>query len=127
MSVEADLRSCLVAYAPLAALVSSRIYPLALPESPTLPAISYQRISRRNERTMGSPVAVQVARFQLDCWAQSYGQAKDVAAQVMAALDGRSGAMGGTTILDAHVVSELDLYEPDTKLYRVTVDVEVAY
>jgi hypothetical protein len=51
--IEAALRAVLIAHPDVAALAGGRIYPLILPQNPTLPAIAYQRISNLADSTHG--------------------------------------------------------------------------
>lgn len=125
MKIEEALYTYLKSHTGLSALVGSRIYPLKLPQNPTLPAVVYVKVSYAGERAMGTgnPRASR-ARFQFSCFAQSYASAKDVAEQVKLALQDYSGLMGGgVTVLDTNVVGEVDVFEPDTGLYHVPVDV----
>ncbi len=129
MRIEEALYSYLSTYAGLAALVGTRIYPLVLPQNPTLPAITYQKVSRAGERAMSSPSPrVTRSRFQFSCWGTTYGSVKDVAAQLKAALQDYQGLMGGTggvTVLDADVANEQDIYEPEAFVYHLPVDVMI--
>jgi len=129
MLIEEALFAHLKAHAGLSALIGTRIYPLVLPQNPTLPAITYQKISRVGERAMSSPTPrVARARFQISCWGTSYASVKDVAEQVKAALQDYSGLMGGSggvQVLDVNVANEQDIYEPDTGIYHLSVDVMI--
>lgn len=127
MKIEEALYAHLKSYTGLTNLVGTRIYPLVLPQNPTLPAIIYQKISRVGGRALSSPSPRYVrARFQISCWGASYGSVKDVAEQVKAALQDYHGVMGGTggvTVLDADVANEQDIYEPEVGIYHLPVDV----
>jgi hypothetical protein len=48
------------------------------------------------------------ARMQLDCFAATYDGAKDVAAAVVASLDGWSNEVGAVKVTSAHLESEQD-------------------
>ena len=95
MRIEQALFNRLCTHVGLTAVVGNRIYPVRLPLRADYPAISYFRVSRPTTRTFGGTVAGASPRFQFDCWAKSYADAKAVADQVIAALDGFSGTMGG--------------------------------
>lgn len=127
MKIEEALFSYLKSYAGLSALVGTRIYPLVLPQNPTLPAVTYFKVSRAGERTLGGPNPVlKQVRIQFSCWGSTYRSAKDVAEQVMMALQDYTGTMGGTDgvkVLDANPVNERDIYEQNTGIYHIPVDV----
>ena len=129
MKIEEALYAHLKAHTGLSSLVGTRIYPLVLPQNPALPAVTYQKISRAGERVMNNSTTLVVrTRFQISCWATSYSNAKDVAEQVKLALQDYSGLMGGAggvQVLDVNVVGEQDIYEPDTGIYHLPVDVMI--
>jgi len=127
VQIEEALFAYLKSYAGLVSLVGTRIYPLVLPQNPTLPAVTYFKVSRVGGRAMSSPTPRYIrVRFQFSCWSTSYGGVKGVAEQIKAALQDYHGLMGGThgvTVLDADVANEQDIYEPDTGIYHLPVDV----
>jgi hypothetical protein len=134
MLIEEALRRHLGNHAGLAALVGPRIHPLVMPQGTVLPSVTYQKISCPVEYTMDDK-SLAHPRFQFDCWAASrpdgtsgYSIVKDVAAQVKAALHGFSGIMGGAggvNVIGTWIEGETDLFEPDIKLYRISIDVRL--
>ena len=102
----------------VSALVGSRVYPLYLPQDPTLPAVTYQQISRvrRSERSTVSRV-----RVQFDCWAQTYREARQLADTLRPALDGYH-AQGAPNIVEADLANEVDTFAPDVEGNRIIVD-----
>lgn len=126
--IDFALSAYLTSYPGLASLVGDRIYPLVLPQSPILPAITINRVSTTVERDLFGAVRTRV-RMQLTCFARStatnsgYSLAKLVARQVREALQDYTGEMGDVTILEAHVLGEMDEYESDLGQYIIPVDV----
>lgn len=116
MTIESDIFTRLVAAVPL---VVSRVYPLLLPQNPTLPAITYQRISDVREQSLGGDSSLQHPRFQFSCWAETYAVALAVAEQVRLALQGITAAGGG------YYEGALDLYDSETGWYHVPVDMTI--
>lgn len=91
----------------LGSLVSSRVYPLVLPQKPTLPAITYQQISAVRVRNLPVGRAGKVRlRIQIDCWAETYAAVHALADSVKALLD----ATATERVLD----NEFDLFESET-------------
>ena len=131
MTIEEALFAYLTTCQGLASLIGTRLYSLRLPQNPTLPAVTYFKVSRVGERVLGGPNPNTIrARFQFSCWAKSYGVAKSVAGQLKEALQDYSGIMGGpggVNVLDANPVNEHDFYESDTGLYHIPVDVEILH
>lgn len=102
--------------------VNGRVYPGHLPDPPELPALVYQRIATRRPVSYDGPSGFVRARVQLDIWSKSYGEARTIAGAVRRALLGYRGPMGGLEVAIPDQASDLDLFEPDTGLYRVSMD-----
>jgi hypothetical protein len=121
VAFEDGLFTYLSTYPGLAALIGTRLYPLLLPQDPTLPAVTYQRISTPMmlafERSF-----LPHPRFQFDCWAASFPAARAVAEQVKLALDVYRGAMGAETIQASILDTDRDTYEPQAKIFHSIVD-----
>lgn len=116
MSIESSLYARLTAHAGVSALVGTRIYPLLMPQTPVLPAITYQRISAEHIASIGGHSGLENPRIQIDIWALSYNTSKALAAQVRAAL---TESMDGFAAL---LLTDLDDYEPETRIYRCSLD-----
>ena len=126
MSFEEGLFYYLDNHAGLSGEVDSRIYPNLLPQDPTLPAVVYHRISTPRLVALERSLLPQ-GRFQFDCWAETFQEAKAVAEQVKLALDVYSGAMGDETVEVSLIDDERDDYEPETKRWRSMVEVVIWY
>jgi len=121
MSFEEGLFYYLDNYAGLSMEVDDRIYPLLLPQEPTLPAVVFHRISTPRLHELERSFLPH-ARFQFDCWAEDFQRAKAVQEQVRLALDLYSGPMGEYTVEVAIVEDERDDYEPETGRWRSMVE-----
>ena len=72
------------------ALIGTRIYPIRdLPQAPTLPALTYQRITRVGDPLLDSPGHMEDVRLQVNCLAPTFGAVRTLANAVQAALDGK--------------------------------------
>lgn len=100
----------------------SRVYPLKLPQNPTLPAVTYHEISAGKVHAMGQDSNVVRVRVQLDSWAGSYSAVRSLATEVKAALSRFKGSAGGVTVQDVFENNEIEFYESDTQLHRVSHD-----
>ena len=127
MTIEEGLYSYLSTNVGVSALVSTRIYPGTLPQNWTAPAISFQRISGVRLRRLSGPVGRATPRIQIDCWADSYSGAKALAEAVRSAMDGYAGLMGTTTVGSVVLETDIDFYEPDTNVYRVSMDYWISH
>jgi hypothetical protein len=99
-------------------LVGNRVYPLRMPQNAQMPAIVYQRISTVPRHRQGGPASLARHRFQIDCWARTYGEAATVAYRVQWALEGRRGRIGASLMDNAS-----DDYDEKATLYRRSLDV----
>lgn len=123
MTIEKDIHYALANDADVSALVSSRIYPLKLPQGWTLPAVTYQRVSGYREHCLSGASGRARPRFQIDCWASDYDDVKDLADKVRLCLDGFKGDIntesdvGGITL-----EADRDLWEENIDTYRVSMD-----
>jgi len=121
--IDALLVARLKTYPGLLALVNQRVYPLVLPQKPTLPAVVYQRISGPRDHTHNGPVGIAQPRYQVTAWAETPTAARAVATQIRLALDcWRPDAYGVGLILD-----DRDLYDPETKWYQVPADFRLVH
>lgn len=115
-TAEEALRARLVAVAGITALVGSspaRVYPVKLPQSATLPAITYQRISTVRENAMGADPGIARARFQVTSWATSYSGVKALSEAVRAGLQRYDGTSAAVVVLDTFLDTEIDLFGED--------------
>jgi hypothetical protein len=113
--------SMITEFAALAgALVSSRAYPGTADETAATPYIVYSRVSSipQNDLDAGGGAAqLMNTRMQANIYAPSYGAAQATASALKAAL------LAWST--QNTVELELDLYEPDTKLHHIVIDVSI--
>ncbi|HMR01769.1 MAG TPA: DUF3168 domain-containing protein [Candidatus Competibacter phosphatis] len=107
--------------ATLTATLSTRVYPYKLPQSPTLPAATYQIISRAPTE---SNTQIFETRVQLDCWASTYDAAHALANLVQSSLRFyRKTDDDGNRILSIYDANQGDAYDDDQEIWRVIVDV----
>lgn len=106
---------------------ASRIYPNELPQGVTLPAIRYFQVSDPPEHTHDGRSKLRHPRFQLDCYADTYLKAHQLAEQVVTALDGYRGQMGQSTCGAGFVEDGRDNHDPETGRHWVSVDIEIWY
>ncbi len=106
--------------------VAGEIHPWPLPERITYPAVTYQLASSRPQYSADGPSNYPVT-IQVDCWALSYAGVKTLQSAVRTLLDGYSGVMGDHHVHQVEIEGEVDGFEPDTGLYRVTMFINVFY
>lgn len=121
--IEEVIVTKLTAHVGLSALIGARLYPLTLPQRPTLPAVTYQRISTKTEPTRDEPHAsLERPRFQFDIWGASYASARAVAQQLRVALPMLAQASNPRVDV-ALLQDDQDAYEAETERWRAILDV----
>lgn len=118
MSVLSDVRTYLLADATLGGLVGSRVYPLILPQSPTMPAVTVSVVSGDRHHSTDGPSGLATPRVQVDCWGSTYSSANDVFEAVRKRLDGVTNG----SIQVAFADNELDFYDSEVDLFRKVLD-----
>jgi len=120
--LEAVIFTRLSTYAGLIALTSTRIYPIILPQNPTLPAVTYQRTDGPRESALGAEMGLAHPGIQIDSWGKSYASVKSVATQARAAPQRWSSEATDPVVLDCLLESDGDEYEPGANIYHVRQD-----
>ena len=97
---------------------ATRVYPNVAPEGVEKPYLTYTRITALEETTLdtnGGTNNLRNTRLQLDVWAATYADAQTKAEALRTALK----AWAVPNVFQA----DQDMYEPDTKLHRVMLDI----
>lgn len=93
-----------------------RVYPLELPQTPTLPALVFGQVSTVvPTQTHDRRLVYSLGRYQFDCYAQYYEDAKGLA-------DALVTAMLPWAAHEVYFENMLDLSEFELDRYRVTVE-----
>lgn len=126
MSVLEDgIYSYLSGYGALVAKVGTRVYPVRFPQETALPCVVFQRIDTPRELThdtLGATATLAHPRFQFEVWAETHKAGKEIVDILRAALNGKSGDVGGVTIRAALVDNENVEWNTDFELYRFQAD-----
>lgn len=95
MSAESELYAALSAHAPLSALVSTRIYPNALPEGCAYPAVTYTRTATEPVVTIDGISHGAFCTFDVSGWGDSPDEAIAVGEAIAGALQAAGEAPNG--------------------------------
>lgn len=117
-ALEPKIVTLLSGNAGVSALVSTRIYPLILPQDSALPAITYQRVSGGHINSTTGFSDQENPRIQIDSMATTYAGAKTLAAAVFSAME-------SATTYKAILIGDIDIYEDEPEIYRVSMDFSV--
>jgi hypothetical protein len=102
--------------------ITTRCYPVIIPQNPTYPLILYTKISGDRDHVLQGASGHAHPRFQIEAWAETYTGAKTLADAIRNALDDYSGTAAGTKIWSCLIDSERDIYEPEIHVYRTLQD-----
>lgn len=107
--------------------VQGRVYPKKLPQGVQYPALTYELVSDPRDHDHGGPSGLVDARYQVTPWSDYYLEMKEVGADVRAALDGFSGAMGTATVANVRHAGGPDLYDPTALVHYGPTDYLIQY
>lgn len=96
---------------------ASRIYPMVLPQKPTLPAITFQRVSNVRANSFDAGGGIDNPLLQVDSWAVTRKAARELAMEVKRVVE-------ASTTLNAWLVNDAEFFEEDVdpRMYRVAQD-----
>ena len=101
-----DIYTILHSSSNISNLVSTRIYPILLPETPTYPAITISQISANLPTTISGKANINNPSYQVDVWDTSFSEAKTLMGYIQTAMDGAS-------LYDSIQLNEIDLDESE--------------
>lgn len=113
----------------------SRVYPMALPQGASRPAITWQVVGGEgplvthadaHDGTTARPRYERV-RVQFDCWADTWLGADRLADELLRLVHGSRGPWGDVPVGAAIADADLDERDPDLGTYRRIVDVMVQF
>lgn len=121
MAIEEELVDLLTGDAGIAAVVAARVYPVVLPQNPTLPAIVYQEVRGLARAAADGDTGQRESRFLVSWWAASFGAIKVGKGLLLRLLSGYSGG----SISRVEVDGIRDDYDPETGRFRQLVELMI--
>lgn len=103
-SPEQLLANALLADPAVAAVLGQRVYPVIAPASAALPFATWRRTGVLREQTLSGPMGKGTVSLTLECYAETYGEARDIADKCRLVLDGF-----GTTVANYVSVRNVSL------------------
>lgn len=107
-SADAAIRTVLLLKPHVALLVGTKVYPIMAPSSTALPFITYRRSGIQRQQTLQNPAGVPRVSFEVQTYAATYEEARQVADAVRQTLDGYAGTIDNTVIHQCSLESEVD-------------------
>lgn len=114
--------------ATIIAAVAQRVYADVLPQHITYPAIRFFHVSTvPRDLHHSGPLNIAIARFQIDCFANSADTARTLANRVRELFHGFKGIVASQTILLSRVESEMGGFNLDSNAFFSVVEVMLTY
>lgn len=117
MSIESELYLHLKNDTGLNTLVSGRVYPNQKPQNGQVPYLVYFIVSDNDKQCIGGSAYQQDIRVQIDCYSTSYSNVKAIKDATKNALYSFGKPLNS--------LSNRDIYENDTELYRQLIDFKI--
>lgn len=126
MSLETELKSYLRSYAGLVALISTRTYLNKAPQQVIAPYCVFRKAGNERMYSHQGFSSLSKAQIEVNCYAETYLQAKAVADQVTAVMEAWPDA--NSSVQSAFQTDEQDLtFEDSTELHHILLDFAVMY
>jgi hypothetical protein len=107
-SPEAVLRTALVGNTSVTSMVGTRIYPLLAPKTAALPFITWRRSGISREHTLAGPMGVPNVSVEMQSFAATYEDVREVADRVRLVLDGYGGIVNNVEVKHVSLEQESD-------------------
>lgn len=107
-SPEAVLRTALVGNTSVTSMVGTRIYPLLAPKTAALPFITWRRSGISREHTLAGPMGVPNVSVEMQSFAATYEDVREVADRVRLVLDGYGGTVNNVEVKHVSLEQESD-------------------
>lgn len=124
--IEEGIIQRLLATSGVTSLVGTRVFPGVRPQAAALPAIVFTLVSKVPVYDDDGEAGIETCRVQIDSWATTYTQAKQLSRTVRASLSAYFGTSEGTESLYCQLDAERDLMEGGANaaeyLHRVSQD-----
>lgn len=126
--IDEAIYSILTTNSQVAAIVSTRVFPVVLPQQSQLPALAYARVSTiERSMTHSGPSFVSKVVYQVSCFANGAKAAKELAGKVYRAMHGYAGSVGSEKIYYVQCVNEVEAFEHETGIYQVPLDMLIMH
>lgn len=126
MSVESEIKTKLNTDVTVTAILSTRIYPLILPQNPTLPAAQYAIIDGPPTDNLAGKAGLYRFELQIDIFANRYKQAVEAENVVRKSLQGYTNIGSGNIQGIYHLMSSDD-YEKEIANFKKVMRFSVWY
>lgn len=125
--IEEAIYSRLSTFSASSGVFSGRVYDLLLPQNPTYPCCSYNRVSSQRFQSHDAAVGMARSIFRINCWGSTYAHSTDGAEAVRKTWDGFFGTVASVQVSAALVGTQIDLFEEERNVRTYQTNVEVVF
>ena len=130
ITIEEGIYYKLANTAAVSAIVGTRIYPLTLPQTPTLPALTYQLITPMSIIAHDGKSGTAQCRYQITGFDDDPDILRDLMEEVRICMDGFKGSIGGADTITVQAMlpeGGYESYDPETGRYMRARDLMIWY
>jgi hypothetical protein len=102
-------------------LIGTRVYPLEIPQDPTLPALCYSFVGGSSTNTL-TTTGIAKWRLQVDCYGDTYADAVTLRNAVVQTLNGYYDAT-----MNVMLITPRDFFDHELLQYRATAEFYVLF
>lgn len=117
----------LIGFPALAALIATRVFPLAIPQGTAKPCVYYEQIDADVESAMGTDDGLETSYFEITIVADSYASMTAVKRQIRKALQRDGGTIDGFEINDCFIEGVDEAYAEKTLEYIGGVQIKLIH
>lgn len=117
--IEESMVSAVINDAPIAALIGNRMRPELPADADLYPCIVYEKEDDEPRVVLGGKIKLTHARFNFECWADSYATAKDLRTRLKNLLQAFAATVLGVSIRLLTIHESADLLEAAVGRERV--------
>jgi len=107
------------------AIVGNNIFPVRSANQTAFPYIVYTQVGNEPQNVKQSKTPVDIASFQIDCYAKDHSTAADLSEKVRFITDKQSGNIAGIQVADTSFQSSDFAFDEDQDVQRVIVEVDL--
>jgi len=101
--------------------ITTRIYPVILPQEPTFPAITYREDSHSLDESFDGQTGLTQSFYLFDAWAATYSGVTSLGDVIRSSLKNHSGNMGSISVMKVTLeTGPVTVYEDEVEAYRQT-------